>query len=167
MLKKKILDQIEDIRDPMLFAALQIEGHALDRHLLSDDALRRALYLKKRPADFYDIVKVTRFSDKNTALNLIANTLTKSVSEIEKWLLSDIENDLTVQEYFLEETGDGLVKNTDWSQTIPMHAVTVVLRKNFRKIGRSFVVVTAYPSPTLDDNDIIFDALEAYAAKKN
>ena len=167
MLKEKILSQISDIRDPLLFTAIQIEGHALDKHLLSDDALRRALCHKEKPKYFDDIVKVTRFSSKEDALNLIADTLTRVVSDIEKWLLSDLESDLVIKEIFERETGDGLVKNTDWSQTIPMHAVTVVLRKNFRKIGRSFVVVTAYPSATLDDNDAIYDAMDAYAAQKN
>ena len=166
MLKAKIVEQIEDIRNPMLFAALQVEGHALDRHLLSDNALRQALRLKGKPKYLDDIIKVTRFFDEGDALNLIADTLTTAISDIERWLLSDIEDDLTIKECFERATGDGLVKNTDWSQTISMHAVTVVLRKNFRKIGRSFVVVTAYPSASLDDNDVIYDAMDAYATQK-
>ena len=167
MLKKKLEEQINDIRDPLLFLAYQSEGHAIDRHVLSDDELRRALWVKPKPKDIDDIVMVTRFHSKEKALEIIANTLLNNIDAIEKWLRSDSEDDLAVSHIYSEQTGDGLVKNTDWTKTIPVHAAMVVIRKNFKLVGRSFVVVTSYPLRSFDDVDAIYEAIDEFINKKN
>lgn len=167
MLRKKIQQQINDIRDELLFFAYQNEGHAIEKHVLSDDELRRALWVKPRPKYDDDIVMVTRFSSKSRALNIIADTLQENIDAIEKWLLTDSEADLAVTATFEDATGDGLAKNTNWTKTIPVHAAMVVLRKNFALISRSFIVVTAYPIRNFDDNDIIYEAIDEFISKKN
>ena len=167
MLKNKIQQQINDIRDPLLFMAYQSEGHAIDRHVLTDDELRRALWVKPRPQSIDDIVMVTRFTSKEKALEIIADTLQQNANAIEEWLLSHSEEDLAVNAIFEDETGDGLVKNTNWAQTIPVHSARVIIRKNFKMIGRNFVVVTAYPLRSFDDVDVIYDAIDAFISKKN
>ena len=166
MLKKKLEQQINDIRDPLLFMAYQSEGHAINRHVLTNDELRRALWIKPKPKDKDDIVMVTRFQSKEKALEIIANTLLKNSDVIEKWLLSDNEGDLAVSATYRDATGDGLVKNTDWTKVIPVHSAMVVIRKNFTVIGRSFVVVTAYPLRSFDDIDAIYEAIDDYVNKK-
>ena len=166
MLKKKIQQQINDIRDPLLFMAYQNEGHALDRHILDDEALRKALWVKPRPKDADDIVMVTRFQSKEQALGIIADTLQENIDAIEEWLLSNSEEDLAVSAIYNEPTGDGLVKNTDWTKTIPVHAAMVILRKNFKMIGRNFVIVTAYPLRSFDDVDAIYEAIDDFVSKK-
>lgn len=166
MLKEKIQEQINDIKDPLLFMAYQSEGHAIERHVLSDDELRRALWVKPRPKDIDDVVMVTRFQSKEKALQIIANTLQNNIDAIEKWLLSDTEKELTTSFVFDEPTGDGLVKNSDWTKPIPVHSVKVIIRKNFKLIGRSFVIVTAYPARSQSDVDTIYDAIDEFIAKK-
>ena len=167
LLKNKVEQQIRDIRDPILFLAYQSEGHAIDRHVLNDDQLRRALWVKPRPKDNDDIVMVTRFQSKEKALEIIADTLQANVDEIVNWLSCDSEQDLAVMATYAEPTGDGLVKNTDWTKPIPVHAAMVVLRKNFRLVSRSFVIVTAYPLRSFNDVDAIYDAIDAFISKKN
>ena len=166
MLKMKIKQQIEDIRDPLLFQAYQSEGHAIEHHVLSDDELRRALWVRPMPKNIDDIDMVTRFKDKEHALNLIAETLLQNIDLIEKWLLTDTDNAYEATAAFEEATGDGLAKNTDWSKPIPVHGVRVILVKNSQIIGRSFVVVTAYPQRTFEDIDAIYDAIDDYISRK-
>ena len=165
LLNEKIKGQIEDIRNPMLFKAFQSEGHALERHLLTQQELVWALW-KRRAPNFDEILKVTRFFDEESALNFIADALEHNFSTIEKWMMSDIESDLIIHQAFKKPVGDGIAKNTDWTKPIPMHSLTIVLRKNFKIMSRCFVVVTAYPDATMDDNDIIYDAMDAYLAGK-
>lgn len=167
MLRRKIEQQIEDIRNPLLFLAYQCEGHAIDRHVLDDRQLLRAIYAKRKPQDVDDIVMVTRFKSKESALNLIADTLLHNIDAIEKWLLSSSENAYEATCTYTEATGDGLAKNTDWSKPIPVHGVRVVILKNFRLISRSFIVVTAYPQGTCDDIDAIYERIDDYISKKN
>ena len=167
MLIEKIKQQINDLRDPMLFMAYHHEGHAIERHILSDDELRRSLWVKPRPNSVDDIVMVTRFQSKEKALEIIAETLDANVNEIAKWLLCDSKEDFEATAVFNESTGDGLAKNTDWTNTIPVHGARVILRKNFKIIGRSFVVVTAYPFGAVDDIDSIYAAIDDFVSKKN
>lgn len=167
---QRILGQISEVRDPILFKAFHQEhsrdgGHALDRHLLSQQELVKALRKRRKP-NFDEILKVTRFFDEISALNFIADALEHNLSDIEKWLLSSIESDLVIHQAFKRPVGDGIAKNMDWTKPIPMHSLTVVLRKNSRLVGRSFVVVTAYPDATMDDNDVIYDAIDEYLAGK-
>ena len=167
IVKRKIQEQIEMIKNPILYYAFQWEGHAIERHVLTDTQLFRALWTKPKPKYADDIVKVTRFVDKESALHFIADTLSKNIDNIAKWLLSDIRKDLVVTATFDEVTGDALVKNTNWQKTIPMHSTLVVLRKNYKVLSRSFVIVTAYPDSTLEDVDVIYDAMDEYISKKN
>ena len=125
-----------------------------------------ALWKKAKPKYDDDIVQVLRFKSKELAISFIVKTLSQNVDEIVNWQLSDIQQDLVVTASYNEATGDTLVKNTDWTKPIPMHKVLVVLRKNFRVLSRSFVIVTAYPDSTMEDVDVIYDALDAYAAQK-
>ena len=167
MLKQRLKEQINDIRDPLLYLAYQSEGHAIERHVLNDDELRRALWVRPMPKNIDEIDMVTRFRDKEQALNLIADTLLQNIDTIEKWLLTDTEDAYEATASFADPTGDGLAKRTDWSKTIPVHGVRVILAKNFQIVGRSFVVVTAYPQRTFEDIDAIYDAIDDYLAKKN
>lgn len=166
MLKSKIVSQIEDIRDSVLFGVLHCKGHALFKHVLSFEELQNALRWKRRAQDVDDIVMVTRFFDEDSARNLIADTLLLNIEGIEKWLLSSIDNDYVATATFDSPTGDGLAKNTDFTKTIPVHGVTVVLRKDFSFVGQSFFVVTAYPMRTLDDVDVIYEVIDEYIARK-
>lgn len=164
--KKKIKEQIESIRDPLLFTAFQFEGHAIEEHVLSDDKLRWKLWKKKAPVDNDDIVMVTRFFSKESALNLIANALLKNLDEIVKWLLSDTNRVFVATATFEEPTGDGLTKNTDWTKTIPVHDVRVIIKKDFRIISRSFSIITAYPQRSFEDVDVIYEAIDEYTSRK-
>lgn len=167
MLRKKLEQQINDIRDPLLFKVIQHEGHALDRHLMSDEKLKRALWAMRKPKDCDDIVMETRFFSESQALNAIADSLQQNIDIIEKWLLSECFGRLEVTGNFTEATGDGLVKNTDWSKPILVHAVRVILEKNSCSVLRSFIVVTAYPIRCFDDNDAIYEAIDDFISKKN
>lgn len=168
MLKQKIQQQINDIRDDVMFDAYhKYDGHAIDRHVMNNDELRKALWAKPRPVNIDDIVMVTRFESKAKALEIIAETLQMNIDSIEKWLLSNSEEDLVATATYEEATGDGYAKNTDWSKTIPVHSVRVVIRKNFKLISRSFVIVTAYPTRSFDDVDAIYDAIDDFISRKN
>lgn len=166
MLKEKILSQIEDVKNKTLFDALHCKGHALDKHILTDEELRQALWMKPRPVDVDDIVMVTRFCNEEIAREAIAIALQKNIKEIEKWLLSSAEADYVATATFEDAIGDGLAKNADWNKTIPIHGIRVVIRKDFSCICNSFVVVTAYPCRTLDDVDVIYEAIDDFLAKK-
>ena len=167
MLKEKIISQINDIRDKTLFSAFHYKGHALHKHILSDEDLLKALWEKPRPIDVDDIVMVTRFFDEDNAIKLIADTLLQNVNEIEKWLLTDSDCDYAAYAFFDFATGDGLAKNTDWNNTIQVHGMCVVIRKDFSSVCKSFGVVTAYPTRTPDDVDGIYELIDEYIGRKD
>ena len=167
MLKEKINSQIKDIRNIVLFKALHYKGHALEKHVLTDEQLFGVLAKKRRPIDPDDIIMVTRFNDAETAVNLIADTLLKNINEIEHWLLTDTDCDYVAYAFFDFATGDGLAKNTDCSHTIPVHGMCVVVRKDYSCICNSFVVVTAYPVSSPDDTDIVYECIDEYISRKD
>lgn len=166
MLKEKIRSQINDIRDKTLFNALHFKGHALHRHILSNEELQCALNRKRHPIDIDDIVMVTRFFNEDHAIQLIADTLQNNSNEIEKWLLSDTECDYVAYAFFDDATGEGLAKNTGIDNIIQVHGTCVVIRKDFSSICKSFVIVTAYPTRTPDDVDVIYEAIDEYISRK-
>lgn len=137
------------------------------KHILTDDEMRKALWEKPRPVDIDDIVMVTRFLSEDNAIQLIADTLSANISDIESWLLSDTDKDYVAYATFDHITGDGLVKNTDWTKPIPVHGVHVIIRKDFKDIYKSFNIVTAYPIRTMYDVDDIYDAIEEYINRKS
>lgn len=166
-LKTTLLEEIDDIRDSTLFKALYFKGHALTKHVLTDEQLRQAIKMAPRPYNEDDIVMVTRFFDEESARRLIADALEKSIEEVEKWILSDTDRDYVAMVTFNEPTGDGLVKHTDWTKPIPVHGVCVVIRKDSSNICNHFGIVTAYPIRVFEDVDTIYDAIDEYISKKN
>lgn len=166
-LKTTLLEEIEDIRDRTMFNAFYFKGHALKRHILTDEQLRQAIWDAPRPYDECDIVMVTRFFDETIARNLIADTLTQNIDEIEKWIISDSDENYAAIATFDKPTGDGLVKNTDWSKPIQVHGVCVVVRKDSSNICNHFGILTAYPIRVMEDVDEIYEAIDKYIEKKS
>lgn len=161
-MKNRIMQEIEDIRDPILFNALHWRGHALQRHLLSNEEMRERI--KERPPVKEDdeIIMITRFFALKEALDLTAKTLEENIEKITEWVNADCENELQVISSFSFITGDGLVKNADWNRFLPVHGVCVVLNRRYDAFGRSFVIKTSYPIRVHEDIDDICDAIDEW-----
>ena len=167
MLKKKIREQISDIRNPILFKALHWKGHMHERHLLTNEEMREVIKRRAPLENEDDIVMVTRFNSFEEALELTAQTLEENVEKIAEWLMDDCSEIMEFTSRFPYPTGDGLIKNADWTNFVPVHGVNVVLCKGSCIPGQSFVVTTSYPIRTFEDIDNIYDAIDDYTEKRN
>jgi hypothetical protein len=167
MLKEKIREAIIEIRDPMLFKALHWKGHMCERHILTNEEMRETIKRRTALPDEDDILMVTRFNNLEEALELTAQTLENNIDNIVEWIKSDIEDTMVFTTTFSDPTGDGLVKNADWTNFIPVHGVNVVLTRKSCMIGQPFVITTSYPVRVFEDIDNIYDAIDEYAERKN
>lgn len=168
MYTKRILQQINDLKDPVLFSALHWRGHALRNHILTDEEMREAIRNKKSSrSSCGDIVMISRFFNEAEASELIIRVLENSLNALESWLLSDCDDYGVFEMSFDFPTGDGLVFNTNWKNFFTLHGVCVVLSKKRTMPGQSFIVKTAYPICSFEDVDPIYDAIDDFVSKRS
>lgn len=161
-----ITKEIEEILDPLIFnASHELKGHCLFEHVISDRDLRLKLkYMKK--AQYGEIVIASRFFSKEQARKAIYTLLKKNENAIIAWRKELNEPYLEIEGNFKEAVGEGIAKNTDFSNLFSLHRLRIVLVKG-DSIGRAFYIKTAYPTNSISDNDAIYDAMDDWTDKKS
>lgn len=164
---KKLKMEIQDIVCPELFLAYHedIGGHTILRHVgVSVRELRnRVGAVKKYNKD--EIISFSRFSgDISTVLSLIAYCLFNNLGKIEDWIGKDSFLELIHE--FPEAIGDAMVMGTDWRNLYSASCIRVILGPSKYK-DRLFRIITAYPTFSLDETDLVWDAMDVWQASKN
>lgn len=140
-------------------------GHCLTGHLLNDRELRQKLYGMPKPRDLDEIIMATRFFSKEQALHDIRQALAENREQIISWR-KHLDNPFCeIQCTFSKETGEGICKNTDFQERIPVHGIRVILIRG-DSLGRAFYIKTAYPNCTFEDVDVVYDAIGRWQEKR-
>ena len=142
----QIKREINDVLFPELLMAYHGERH--ESHLFTRHMNVSLKELKNRLRRFQvgqdDIVKSSRF-------------LTNDLSEIAKQLHTCL---------FPSPIGECIVKNAVWNETFQESVLVVILVESDIP-GRLFRILTAYPDATLDEIDIIYDAIDLFQANRH
>ena len=157
--------EIQEILDPLIFnASHELKGHCLFEHVISDrDLLLKLKWMRKAQGN--EIVLASRFFSAEQARKAIYMLLNKNKMAIEQWRKTLDVPYLEIQGNFREAVGEGIAKNTDFSNKIPLHRLRVVLVKG-DSIGRASYIKTAYPTNSITDNDVIYEAMDDWKKKE-
>lgn len=166
----QIKREINDVLFPELLMAYhgeRHESHLFTRHM--DVSLKE---LKNRLRRFQvgqdDIVKSSRFltNDLSEIAKQLHTCLEQNYAKIEDWHKSRRMGKLEISCVFPSPIGECIVKNTDWNETFQESVLVVILVESDIP-GRLFRILTAYPDATLDEIDVIYDAIDLFQANRH
>ena len=164
-LKKKLIDEIDDVKTPELFLAYHAKwnSHLISRHMcVSINDLKQRLSRIPFKAD--EIVSMSRFYSESISevANFIYICLRENGRALYLWLEGGRKSLLELDYDFSEPIGDCLVKGTDWRYPIPNSRIRVLVGYPENN-DRLFKVINAYPELNNAEVDLAWDAIDAYA----
>ncbi|MCQ4774960.1 hypothetical protein NE634_14675 [Lacrimispora saccharolytica] len=159
---KQLQQEIEEIRDKVLFYTYH-SSNLDEQHILVDtNALRQKLRMLPVYGD--EICMYSHFFGcADDVLPLIQTCVQQNLQYLEKWNPSNTA--LVLHSNFPKPIGTGIVKGTDWDTLFPMSRIRVILEKS-KISGRTFRIATAYPVPNMEEMDAIWDAMDAFSAQQ-
>lgn len=164
-MKEQLLREIKEMTTPELLECYNPGNHVFTRHYQMSEREMKARIRKAPVPSNGELLCISRFTSDNKAeiAAMVAKCLLDESDTIMKWYKLNPFQPYEAKKTFDHTIGEGIVKGTDWNHLFPLSKLYVVIRLSDIR-GRLFQIVTAYPAPSFDEVDDIYDAIDAWTA---
>lgn len=166
VLKQQLIRELDEISMPELFQAYNPENHIFSRHYHVSEKEMKARIRKAPMPEPGSMLLISRFTGtREEIITLVICVLRQNLDEIIEEFTRNPYGLIEICGSFERPIGEGIAKGTDWNRLFSMSNLRLVIKASDIR-GRLFQIVTGYPELSLDETDIVYDAMEEWTASR-